>query len=72
MFQKLLLMYVVTATLSLGSSKQPDVYVCKSDTGSRYHLNKDCHGLKRCKHQIEKMSINKAKKIGRTICGYED
>ena len=56
------------------TSKSTDtfVYICKSDGGKKFHLSKDCRGLKRCNHKIEKVSITRARNIGRTICGYEN
>ncbi len=49
-----------------------DVYVCKSPNAKRYHLNANCHALKRCNHEIEKIKEEKAKRFGTNLCGHED
>lgn len=49
-----------------------EVYVCKSRNARRYHLIENCHALKRCSRDIEKMSEEKASKIGMSLCGHED
>ena len=53
-------------------SKDTYVYICKGGNSKRYHLVKNCRGLKRCSHKIEKITLIKAKKVGRTLCKWED
>lgn len=48
------------------------VFVCKSAGAKKYHLNGNCHGLKRCKHEIVEMSIKDAENRGLGVCGYEN
>lgn len=48
------------------------VYICNSMTSKRYHYEKDCTGLKKCKDSIRKISIRIARgSHGRTVCGFE-
>lgn len=50
----------------------PDrVYVCDSTGAKRFHLRKDCTGLRNCKHQIVEISLDSAKRTGRTLCHLE-
>jgi len=71
MIVKLFLATVFITTSSLAQSKDIEVYICKSINAKKYHLTKNCHALKRCNHEIIKMNIVKAKKIGTTLCGHE-
>lgn len=52
--------------------KTDDVYICDSSGGKKYHYTKICRGLSNCKHEIKKMSLQKAKNAGKTLCGWED
>jgi hypothetical protein len=49
-----------------------DVYICKGKYSKKYHYKKDCRGLSNCSTDIYKVSLSDAKKIGRTLCGWED
>lgn len=51
---------------------QADVYICNGKYSKKYHLVKDCRGLSNCKSSITKVTLNTAKKKGRTLCGWED
>ncbi len=44
------------------------VYVCKGKSAKRYHASSRCKGLKNCKSGMEKVTLDKAKKMGRTAC----
>ncbi|MBE8712694.1 hypothetical protein C4F49_03235 [Sphingobacterium sp. KB22] len=48
------------------------VYICASKNGKRYHFTKNCRGLSNCRAKIVKTTIYKAKKQGKTLCGWED
>ncbi|MCB0479271.1 MAG: hypothetical protein KDC84_13975 [Crocinitomicaceae bacterium] len=49
------------------------VYICVSSGATKYHYNRNCHGLNRCTHEIRKVSLTEARsKYKRTLCGYED
>jgi hypothetical protein len=47
------------------------VYICDSQGAKRYHLRKSCNGLRNCKHAIILISLDSAKKTGRTLCHLE-
>lgn len=49
-----------------------EVFVCKSTGAKKYHIDKDCRGLNRCKHKIEKTTKKAAEAMGLGLCGYED
>lgn len=50
----------------------PDsVYICDSPGAKKYHLRQNCKGLTHCQHRIIKISLEQAKRKGRTLCGYE-
>ncbi|NER14540.1 hypothetical protein GWK08_13885 [Leptobacterium flavescens] len=70
--KKLIFLMVILVSFSFGTPEDPEVYICASKNSKRYHFRKDCRGLSRCKAKIVKMPLSKAKKIGRTLCGYED
>ncbi|SDG06828.1 hypothetical protein SAMN05421827_103118 [Pedobacter terrae] len=47
------------------------VYVCNSPGAKKYHNSSDCRGLSNCTYKIIKVDIEKAKKEGKTLCGWE-
>jgi len=47
------------------------VYVCDSPGAKKYHYRADCRGLSNCSHRIVKMTVDEAKKRGKTRCGWE-
>jgi hypothetical protein len=48
-----------------------NVWICKSAGAKRYHLNRNCGGLGRCKHTVEEMSVTDAEAVGLTKCSYK-
>lgn len=50
------------------SEKSTMVWICNSTNTKRYHANKSCGGLKRCKHEIVRKSIAEAEAVGLTLC----
>lgn len=64
------LQYVDTVHLLTGES--PEVYVCNGKSSKRYHYKKSCRGLSNCRSSISKVSLEEAKRRGRTLCGWED
>lgn len=65
---------ILCAILSFGfqSDSSSSVYICVSKTASKYHLDRDCHGLKNCKHEIKSVSKSEALELGYSLCGNED
>lgn len=51
--------------------QQSQVYICKGSMSERYHLTPNCRGLKKCSTKIYSVSLQEARSIGRTKCGYE-
>jgi len=47
------------------------VYICDSPHAIRYHLTKDCKGLRNCSHRIVMISVDEAKKKNLTLCKLE-
>lgn len=47
------------------------VYVCDSPNAIRYHLRADCRGLSNCSHRIIKITLEEAKRSGKTLCHWE-
>jgi hypothetical protein len=63
--------------LALSSSFAPTpvqqkVFVCNGKYSKKYHLVKNCRGLKNCSTAIEEVSLSNARDKGRTLCGWED
>ncbi len=47
------------------------VYLCDSDGGKKYHLRTSCRGLSNCQHKLISVTLEKAKKQGKALCGWE-
>jgi hypothetical protein len=47
------------------------VYICNSPGAKKYHNTSDCRGLSNCTYKIVKVDIEKAKKDGKILCGWE-
>lgn len=77
---KTILFIVVTAltltSATFGTSNnnliEKSVYICNGPKSTKYHLKKECTGLRNCSTEIEEISESKAIDKGRTLCGYED
>lgn len=53
------------------SVEDKTVYICTGSSASRYHLDRSCPGLAKCKHTITTTTLITAKKRGRTMCSLE-
>lgn len=69
---KALLLSIIAGFLFTAGSSSTRVYICNGPKSKKYHLTENCRGLKNCSTEIEKVSVEDAKKKGRTLCGYED
>jgi hypothetical protein len=49
-----------------------NVVICEGKYSKKYHYSKSCRGLSNCKASIVKVTLTEVKKIGRTLCGWED
>ncbi|MFD2584937.1 hypothetical protein ACFSR6_20740 [Pedobacter vanadiisoli] len=47
------------------------VYICNSPGAKKYHNSPKCRGLSNCTYRIISIDIEKAKKDGKTLCGWE-
>ena len=52
-------------------TKEKEVFICTSKSSKKYHLKKDCSGIKKCKSKIKKITMKKAENVGRTLCKLE-
>ncbi|MBB5395079.1 hypothetical protein [Mucilaginibacter sp. AK015] len=48
------------------------VYVCDSKGAKRYHFREHCRGLSNCSVRVLKITLEKAKEEGKTLCKWED
>lgn len=64
-----LLIFIVVTSFNRFVS---DVYICKGKYSKKYHYVSNCRGLSNCKGGIYEVSLQEAKNIGRTLCGWED
>lgn len=67
-----LLVFLLFFTLTSFHDVKTSVYICGSTGAKKYHYTESCRGLNACKHQIVKVSLNKAQEYGLTLCGWED
>ena len=44
------------------------VYICVSRSAHKYHRDRDCRGLAHCTHEIDKVTLSQAIKLGYTAC----
>jgi hypothetical protein len=69
MMKTLLILYV---TLNVAFTLAPnDVYICSNKTTDKYHYSSTCRGLSNCQFKILKLSLQKAKSKGMTLCAWE-
>tara|TARA_B110000046_G_C12988280_1_gene396686 strand:+ start:1550 stop:1807 length:258 start_codon:yes stop_codon:yes gene_type:complete len=81
-FPKFVLIGIVLVALSGFNYDRPTapaksevtyVYICMTKNSYAYHFDYNCQGLKRCKGEKRKGTLEDAKgKHERKICGYED
>ncbi|SDF52739.1 hypothetical protein SAMN04488121_102180 [Chitinophaga filiformis] len=61
---------ILLALISMSAMKFTKVYICKSPTSYSYHKGY-CDGLKRCTHDIDSVTVQEAKAMGKDHpCGY--
>jgi 5-bromo-4-chloroindolyl phosphate hydrolysis protein len=56
---------------NVGCADREMVYVCDSRNAVRYHLKEDCRGLSNCTYRVLKVSLEEAKREGKTLCKWE-
>ncbi|PWS32536.1 hypothetical protein [Pedobacter paludis] len=63
----LLFLFLISATCK----ETKTVYVCNSEGAKKYHYKSSCRGLSNCQYKILETTLDKAKKDGKTLCGWE-
>ena len=64
-----LLGFLIIALFSFCSFNQSEgVYICTGPTAYAYHKTTNCKGLRRCKGDIQKISLGQAKAENRKAC----
>jgi len=51
-------------------SAKDTVYICTGPQSKRFHKSPECRGLSSCSKEIKAVSIETARKMGRTPCGW--
>ncbi|MBB6499096.1 5-bromo-4-chloroindolyl phosphate hydrolysis protein [Pedobacter cryoconitis] len=62
---------IILFLINVNCSTRGMVYVCNSDTAKKYHYKSNCRGLGNCQYKIIQVSLDKAEKDGKTLCGWE-
>ena len=60
------------ARVSEAETTETTVWICQGPHSKRYHFTDTCRGLSKCSTPVVKVALTKAKKMGRTLCGWED
>ncbi|MDE6070330.1 MAG: hypothetical protein K2F92_05600 [Alistipes sp.] len=53
---------------SAAASETAYVYICTGGSATKYHAKATCRGLNNCRGKMVKISVEEAKKQGRTPC----
>ncbi len=59
-----------TTTRKAEETANTGIWICNSSGSKKYHNNRECHGLNRCKSQIMTVTEQHAKELGKGKCGY--
>ncbi|MBT2562538.1 hypothetical protein [Pedobacter sp. ISL-64] len=57
--------------INITCKENATVYICNGPGAKKYHYTSNCRGLSNCTYKIIKEEIEKAKKDGKTLCGWE-
>ncbi len=68
---KTLFLLILLSTSNSCTTDPKFVFLCDSKGGKKYHLKEHCRGLSNCSHKIIKVTLEDAKKRGKTLCGWE-
>ena len=75
MTRRLAIALVCLMALAGGATHRPDVkqattyvYICTGPQSKRYHKASTCRGLSNCSKEIRRVSLEKARSMGRTPC----
>ena len=64
----LLAAFILTIGISAAPTQASNVYICVSPGSKKYHGNRNCSGLNRCTHRIDRVSLQDAKDRGLENC----
>lgn len=67
---KTLLLFLFFSTY-FSCAEPTDVYICNNGKTKKYHLSSNCRALRNCSYKTLKTTLEKAKKEGKTLCGWE-
>ena len=62
---------ILLILINVNCTSVNDVYICDSPGAKSYHLKENCRGLSNCQHKLIIMTLEKAKRKGRTLCAWE-
>jgi len=65
----LIIIFISTSSMTFD---EVNVFICKGKYSKKYHYSKSCRGLSNCSTQVYSVTLQDAKKLGRTLCGWED
>lgn len=63
---------LVLTSFQVSVNSDTKVYICMGKGSKKYHYRKNCRGLSNCSTKINEVTLEKAKDMGRTLCGWED
>lgn len=65
------LVFLLLILSSYKCAEKKGVYLCDSPNATKYHYIENCRGLKACKHPIIQVTLEEARKMRKTLCGWE-
>lgn len=67
------LLTLMVLLIFTSSPLEDKVYICDSNTSTKYHYRANCRGLNACNHKIIEVGEEKAlKELKMSLCGWED
>lgn len=60
--------FTITTESDTQDTNDRMVYICTGKSSKRYHATPKCKGLDNCRGEIVKVTVQKAKSMGRTPC----
>ncbi|MAZ29298.1 MAG: hypothetical protein CL868_19780 [Cytophagaceae bacterium] len=63
---------LVSASPSLIETMIAKVFICKGKSSKKYHYKKNCRGLSNCSTPVAEVTLEEAKRLKHTLCGWED
>lgn len=68
---KTFFVFFLLSTNNFCTTNPKGVFLCDSKGGKKYHLTEKCRGLSNCSYRIVKVTLEEAKRRGKTRCGWE-